>query len=43
MTKPTVCVVDISTGQEVVREMTDAEYTQHLASIEASASTEVAE
>jgi hypothetical protein len=31
MSKPMIKIVDVSTGEEVEREMTKAEYDQHLA------------
>ena len=31
MTRPLVCIVDVATGEEVIREMNDAEYEDFLA------------
>lgn len=30
MTKPMICIVNAATGEEVIREMTDAEYEIYL-------------
>jgi hypothetical protein len=36
MTKPMICTVNVTTGEEVIREMNDAEYAEHLAKIAAA-------
>lgn len=41
--KPTVCDLDVSTGETIIREMTDEEYAQWLIDIEPVAQKEASE